>query len=123
MSADTVAVLYFEQMKQIITLSVAVAGGTVTLLQTLLQDDESRALAIAGVSLLVFAVMFALVVQEYVVERLGQDTQSMQPAFFVPKWLRAPRTPRVERAYFIASVLFFAVGIMCVMSAASGVLE
>lgn len=47
-SADTVAFLYFEQMKQITTLSVAVAGGTVTLLQTLLQDDESRALAMAA---------------------------------------------------------------------------
>ena len=122
-SADTVAFLYFEQMKQIITLSVAVAGGTVTLLQTLLQDDESRALAIAGVSLLVFAALFALVVQEYVVERLSQDTQSMRPAFFVPRWLRVPRTPRVERAYFVASLISFGLGIGCVMSAVSGILE
>ena len=122
-SADTVALLYFEQMKQIITLSVAVAGGTVTLLQTLLQDDESHALAITGVGLLMVAIVSALVVQEYVVQRLGEGTTSMRTAFFAPRWLRAPRTPRVERAYFIVSVVSFAAGLTCVLSAAGGVLS
>ncbi len=123
MSADTVALLYFEQMKQIITLSVAVAGGTVTLLQTLLQDAESRALALTGVGLLLLAILAAQVVQEYVVERLGEGTVSMRTAFFMPRWLRAPRTPRVERAYFVSSVLAFAAGLGCVMAAAGGLLE
>lgn len=121
-SADTVALLYFEQLKQIITLSVAVAGGTVTLLQTLLQDSESRALAVVGVGLLLFAALSALIVQQYVVERLGEGTRSMRPAFFVPRWLRMPRTPRMERAYFVTSVVTFAVGLGCVLSAASGLL-
>ena len=122
-SADTVALLYFEQMKQIITLSVAVAGGTVTLLQTLLQDDASRTVAVFGVGFLIVAAFCALIVQEYVVERLGEATKSMRPAFFMPKWFRMPRTPRVERAYFIASLVSFAMGIGSVMGAISGVLE
>jgi len=119
-SADTVALLYFEQMKQIITLSVAVAGGAVTLLQTLLQDSESRAIAVLGISLLALAALSALAVQEYVVERLGETTQSMRPAFFAPKWLRVPRTPRIERAFFIASLVFFGLGLGGVFSAVGG---
>ena len=122
-SADTVALLYFEQMKQIITLSVAVAGGAVTLVQTLLQDGESRALALTGVGLLMLAVLSALAVQEYVVERLGEGTASMRTAFFTPERLRLPRTPRVERALFVASVMSFAAGLGCVLSAAAGVLQ
>ena len=55
MSADTVAHLYFELMKQIITLSIASAGGALTLIQTLLEDSEARAFATAGVFFLVVA--------------------------------------------------------------------
>ncbi len=122
-SADTVAILYFEQMKQIITLSVAVAGGTVTLLQTLAKESESRTIAVFGVAFLLFAAICALIVQEYVVERLGEATNSMRTAFFFPKWLRMSRTPKVERAYFIASMLCFAIGLASAMIAISGVLE
>ena len=47
----------------------------------------------------------------------------MRTVFFVPKWLRAPRTPRVERAYFIGAVILFGLGIGLVAFSASGLLE
>ena len=67
--------------------------------------------------------MSALIVQEYLVERLGEQTRTMRTVFFVPKWLRAPRTPRVERAYFIGAIILFGLGIGPVAFSASGLLE
>jgi hypothetical protein len=119
-SADTVALLHFDLMKQIITLALAVSGGAVTLLQVLVENPASRKLTYVGLAMLVLAAILALVVQEYLVERLGEQTRTMRTVFFVPKRFRAPRTARVERMYFIGSLLAFMGGLLLVVAGVSG---
>jgi len=99
---DTIAVLSFDFLKQLTTLSLAAAGGAITLTETVLKDSELRPLAIVGVALLFCAAIAALQVQQILVERLRKDTDKFEDVAF--KRFKLPRTANSER--MIAGISF-----------------
>ena len=78
-SADTVAELFFDFLRQLSTLSLAAAGGAVTLMQTVLAESEHQAMLVGGVVALFLAALSALQTQQVLVERLAQGTRTLKP--------------------------------------------
>ncbi|WP_143536733.1 hypothetical protein [Rubricoccus marinus] len=106
-SADMVAQLFFDFLRQLSTLSLAAAGGTVTLMQTVFADSEQQAVLVGGVIALFLAALFALQTQQVLVERLAQGTQTLKPDGGWLAKLKMNRTSANEqRLMYLAFGLF-----------------
>ncbi|WP_412063653.1 hypothetical protein [Rubrivirga sp. IMCC45206] len=106
-SADTVAQLFFDFLRQLSTLSLAAAGGTVTLMQTVLAESASQGLLVGGVAALFLAALFALQTQQVLVERLAGHTKTMRPQDGGLARLKMKRTSANEqRLMYLAFGLF-----------------
>ena len=106
-SADMVAQLFFDFLRQLSTLSLAAAGGTVTLMQTVFADSEQQAVLVGGVVALFLAALFALQTQQVLVERLAQGTQTLKPDGGWLAKLKMNRTSANEqRLMYLAFGLF-----------------
>ncbi len=106
-SADTVAQLFFDFLRQLSTLSLAAAGGTVTLMQTAFADSEQQPLLLGGTAALFLAALFALQTQQVLVERLALGTRTMRPAAGGLGRLKMKRTSANEqRLMYVAFGLF-----------------
>ncbi|MEM1270849.1 MAG: hypothetical protein AAGI08_12475 [Bacteroidota bacterium] len=106
-SADAVAHLFFGFLRQLSTLSLAAAGGTVTLMQTVFAGSERMGLLIGGVVALFLAALFALQTQQVLVERLAQQTRTLKPEGGFLDRMKMKRTSANEqRLMYIAFGLF-----------------
>lgn len=114
MSADTVAQLFFDFLRQLSTLSLAAAGGTVTLMQTVFADSERQALLVGGVVALFLAALFALQTQQVLVERLASGTRTMRPDGGRLDRLKMKRTSANEQRLMYISFGLFGVGVTLV---------
>ncbi|OZC02052.1 hypothetical protein BSZ36_03075 [Rubricoccus marinus] len=102
-----VAQLFFDFLRQLSTLSLAAAGGTVTLMQTVFADSEQQAVLVGGVIALFLAALFALQTQQVLVERLAQGTQTLKPDGGWLAKLKMNRTSANEqRLMYLAFGLF-----------------
>lgn len=117
-SADTVAELLFDFLRQLSTLSLAAAGGTVTLMQTVFAESEQQALLVGGVVALFLAALFALQTQQVLVERLAEETETLKPARGRLSKLKMKRTPAAEQRLMAVAFVLFGVGVSCVGVAA-----
>lgn len=117
-SADTVAQLFFDFLRQLSTLSLAAAGGTVTLMQTVFAGSEYQALLVGGVVALFIAAIFALQTQQVLVERLAGETRTMRPSGGRLSKLKMRRTSANEQRLMYVSFGLFGAGITLVGMAA-----
>lgn len=114
MSADTVAELFFDFLRQLSTLSLAAAGGTVTLMQTVFADSERQALLVGGVVALFLSALFALQTQQVLVERLASGTRTLRPSGGRLDRLKMKRTSANEQRLMYISFGLFGGGITLV---------
>ena len=115
--AGVVAQLLFDFLRQLSTLSLAGAGGTVTLLQTVFADSEQEGLLVAGAAVFFLAALFALQTQQVFVERLAAETRTLRPHQTAIERFSMARTPRTERVLTYVSFALFGVGVGAVMMA------
>lgn len=108
-SSDTIAYLSFDFLKQIATLALATAGGSVTLLQTVLANSPSRPFMMLACGLLVLSALCSLQAQQILVERLRVSGDHDVSAF--SRKLKLPRTAKTERAITIVSFSMFGAGL------------
>lgn len=113
--AGVVAQLVFDFLRQLSTLSLAAAGGTVTLMQTVFADSERQGFLIFGVAALFLAALFALQTQQVLVERLAAATRTLRPARTAVERFNMPRTPKTERLLTYLSFGLFGMGIGAVL--------
>ena len=113
-SANTVAGLFFDFLRQLSTLSLAAAGGTVTLMQTVFADSERQALLVGGVVALFLAALFALQTQQVLVERLASGTRTLRPEGGALDRLKMKRTSANEQRLMYLSFGLFGVGLALV---------
>lgn len=113
-SADTVAQLFFDFLRQLSTLSLAAAGGTATLMQTVLAESESQGLLVGGVASLFLAALFALQTQQVLVERLADQTRTMRPEGGALARLKMKRTSANEQRLMYLSFGLFGAGLTLV---------
>ncbi|WP_412067142.1 hypothetical protein [Rubrivirga sp. IMCC43871] len=113
-SADTVAQLFFDFLRQLSTLSLAAAGGTVTLMQTVLAESQSQGLLVAGVAALFLAALFSLQTQQVLVERLAGQTRTMRPGAGGLARLKMKRTSANEQRLMYISFGLFGAGLAMV---------
>lgn len=113
-SADTVAQLFFDFLRQLSTLSLAAAGGTVTLMQTVFEDSEQQALLVGGVVALFLAALSALQTQQVLVERLARDTRTLRPDGGWLDRLKMNRTSANEQRLMYLSFMLFGLGVALV---------
>ena len=116
-SADTVAGLFFDFLRQLSTLSLAAAGGTVTLMQTVLAGSENQALLVGGVVALFLAALFALQTQQVLVERLAQGTRTLKPDGGRLAKLKMKRSSANEQRLMYVAFGLFGLGLACVVMA------
>lgn len=108
-SRDTMASLSFDFLKQLTTLSLAAAGGAVTLLETAFSQSRMKPMVFASAGVLFLAAILSLQAQQILVERLRAgsatyaDTSSSR--------LRLPRNYKVERNITILSFVMFGTGV------------
>lgn len=118
-SNDTIAFLSFDFLKQLATLALATAGGSITLLQTVLAGSSSRPLMILASGLLVLSALFSLQAQQILVERLrstlANDEDTTGGRF------KLPRTAKVESRITIVAFAMFGAGLGLAISAMAGV--
>jgi len=117
-SADTVAELFFDFLRQLSTLSLAAAGGTVTLMQTVFTDSERQALLVGGVAALFLAALFALQTQQVLVERLASGTRTLRPDGGRLAKLKMKRSSANEQRLMYISFGLFGLGLALVGVAA-----
>ncbi len=110
-SADTVAELFFDFLRQLSTLSLAAAGGSVTLMQTALADSDNQAMLVGGVVSLFLAALFALQTQQVLVERLAQGTRTLRPDDGVLGRLKMTRSSANEQRLMYVSFGLFGLGL------------
>jgi len=113
-SADTVAQLFFDFLRQLSTLSLAAAGGTVTLMQTVFADSERQALLVGAVVALFVAALFALQTQQVLVERLASETRTLRPDGGRLARLKMKRTSANEQRLMYISFGLFGIGVALV---------
>ncbi|MEM8556813.1 MAG: hypothetical protein AAF809_03385 [Bacteroidota bacterium] len=113
-SADTVAELLFDFLRQLSTLSLAAAGGTVTLMQTVFADSERQGLLVGGVVALFLAALFALQTQQVLVERLASGTRTLRPSDGWLSRLKMRRSSSNEQRLMYLAFGLFGVGIALV---------
>lgn len=108
-SRDTMASLSFDFLKQLTTLSLAAAGGAVTLLETTFSQSRMKPMVFASAGVLFLAAILSLQAQQILVERLRAgsanyaDTSSSR--------LRLPRSSTVERNITVLSFVMFGTGV------------
>lgn len=117
-SDDTVVELRFELLKQVGTLSLGGAGGALTLLETVFRDADRRPVAFVAVGAMVAAAILALMAQQFLVERMGEASDSQQPAYLLPPVL--PRTRKTERVLMALSTSLFGAGVGIFVSVVMG---
>lgn len=108
-SSDTIAFLSFDFLKQLATLALATAGGSVTLLQTVLANSANRPLMITACGLLVLAALCSLQAQQILVERLR--AASAPETMAVAQRFKLPRTAKSENHITILSFAMFGAGL------------
>lgn len=113
-SADTVAQLFFDFLRQLSTLSLAAAGGTVTLMQTVLADAERRPILVGAVIALFLAALAALQTQQVLVERLARHTRTLRPDEGWLGRLKMNRTAANEQRLMYVSFGLFGLGVALV---------
>ena len=113
--AGVVAQLVFDFLRQLSTLSLAAAGGTVTLMQTALADSAYQGLLVGGVAALFLAALSALQTQQVLVERLAEGTRTLRPADTPLERFKMKRTPKTERVLTYVSFALFGLGIGLVL--------
>ncbi len=113
--AGVVAQLVFDFLRQLSTLSLAAAGGAVTLMQTALADSEFQGALIGGVASLFLAAIFSLQTQQVFVERLAHKTRTLKPAKTAVERFNMKRTPKTERVLTYLSFGLFGLGVTMVV--------
>jgi hypothetical protein len=108
-SNDTVAALSFDFLKQLTTLSLASAGGAITLLQVAISAPKAKYLAYVATGLLFLAAVLALQAQQILVERLKAPTSAQGDASF--RKLKFERTARTQARMTMGSFLMFGAGV------------
>ena len=108
-SNDTIASLSFDFLKQLATLALATAGGTVTLLQTVLLESSARPLMILATGLLVVSALFSLQAQQILVERLRAGSSNYSDS--AVGRFKLPRTATAEGRIAILSFAMFGAGL------------
>lgn len=108
--AGVVAQLLFDFLRQLTTLSLAGAGGTVTLMQTAFADSEYRLLSLIGVGAFFLAALFALQTQQVFAERLAEGTETLRPHKTAIERHAISRTPRAERILTQIAFALFGAG-------------
>ena len=117
-SADVVAQILSDFLRQLSTLSLAAAGGTVTLMQTAFEDTKYRVYLIVAVGILFCAAVLALQTQQVLVERLAEKTQTLKPAETPMDRFKMKRTAKTERKMMLLSFVLFGAGVgMVIMTA------
>jgi hypothetical protein len=114
-SADVIAQLQFDFLKQIATLGLASAGGSLTLLQTVFANAENKFMIIAGMAALFLAALASLEAQQVMVERLGEATRTLRPHYTAVEKFRTPRTARAEKLLTIAASGLLGLGLALVV--------
>lgn len=109
--AGVVAQLIFDFLRQLSTLSLAAAGGVVTLMQTVLDESEHQVFLIVSIVALFLAAIFALQTQQVLVERLAEGTRTLKPAKTAVERYNMPRTPKTERVLTYLAFGLFGTGI------------
>lgn len=108
-SNDTIASLSFDFLKQLATLALATAGGTVTLLETVLSENSARPLMIFATGLLVVSALFSLQAQQVLVERLRAGSSNYSNS--AGGRFKLPRTAKAENRITILSFAMFGAGL------------
>lgn len=108
-SDDTVASLSFDYLKQLTTLSLACAGGTITLLQVALTAPIAKLLAYLSAGVLFLAAIFALQAQQILVERLRVNSVTYKELSF--NKLKMARSEKTEGRITAASFILFGAGV------------
>lgn len=108
-SADTVASLSFDFLKQLTSLSLASAAGAITLLQVSVTMPKAKLLAYIAIGLLFLAAIFALQAQQVLVERLRENSAAYKEVSF--KKLRMARNEKSEGRMTTASFVLFGAGV------------
>lgn len=106
-SRDTLALLSFDFLKQLTTLSLAAAGGAITLLETAFSEHAMKPVVFVAVALLFLAAVLSLQAQQILVERLS----STQEAITAPSRLRLPRTQIAEKHTTVVAFILFGSGV------------
>ncbi|MEM1128714.1 MAG: hypothetical protein AAGI71_18870 [Bacteroidota bacterium] len=113
--AGIVAQLIFAFLRQLSTLSLAAAGGSITLVQTVFSDSELQGVLILGTGLLFLAALVALQTQQVLVERLAATTQTLKPAEVALERFQMARTPKTERVLTYVAFGLFGAGLGTVL--------
>jgi len=106
-SPDTMALLSFDFLKQLTTLSLAAAGGAVTLLETVFSQSPARPVVFVAVAVLFLAAIMSLQAQQILVERLN----AAQDASMAASKLKLPRTAAMERRTTLLAYMMFGCGV------------
>ena len=108
--AGVVAQLAFDFFRQLSTLSLAAAGGAITLTQTALAESLYQGMVVAGSVGLFLAALFALQAQQILVERLAAETEILRPPETLLNKLQMKRTAATERRMVYISFGLFGLG-------------
>jgi hypothetical protein len=119
-SLDTIASLSFDFLKQLSTLSLASAGGVITLLETSLTAPKARLFGYlaggvvclgkrANRKLLFLAAILALQAQQILVERLRSGSLDYNDAKF--SRVKLGRSGKTEQRITMTSFLMFGIGV------------
>lgn len=106
-SPDTMALLSFDFLKQLTTLSLAAAGGSVTLLETVFSHSPMKPVVFAAVAVLFLAAILSLQAQQILVERLSTAVE----ASVASSRLKLPRTATMEKHITILAYMMFGCGV------------
>lgn len=108
-SDDTVAFLSFDYLKQLTSLSLASAGGAITLLQVAITAPVAKLLAYLSAGVLFLAAIFALQAQQILVERLRVNSVTYREITF--NKLKMTRNEKTEGRITAASFFLFGAGV------------
>ena len=112
-SDDIVVTLSFNFLNQLTTLSLASAGGAITLLQISITSPKAKLLAYIATGVLFFAATLALQAQQILVERIRSNSSAYTDLSF--KKLKLSRTVKMEERMTAASFIMFGIGIALLM--------
>lgn len=108
-SDDTVATLSFDYLKQLTSLSLASAGGAITLLQISITAPVAKLLAYLAAGILFLAAIFALQAQQILVERLRANSATYSEISLAK--LKMARNEKTEGHITAASFILFGAGV------------